>query len=126
MNLTFIILWIIVIFLICLDVVFFFPFLHISSQRTTKALLGLLSNCLITLVALIALIYLQVHNVNAFKAGSSSLFLCALFVEQVIVQWTVNDQAQSRTPTLRRVRVFMTVFVILYTLLALVGAFFHF
>ena len=116
------ILWIALIFLICMDVTYLVLFLR-KRPRTTKGLVGVLSICLITLAALGGLVYIQIHNIDSFKSHSYFLFLTALFVEQVIAQWTLNDQAQalsSHTPLARRMRAIMTGIVIVYVLVVLV------
>lgn len=115
-------LWIIIIFLICIDVVYLVLFLR-KSPRTTKGLLGLLSICLITLAALASLVYMQIRNIDSFKSHSYFLFLSSLFVEQVIIQWALNDQTQAFSSHIRFARIsraIMTGFVLVYTLFALV------
>lgn len=121
------ILWIIVFFLLCMDVSYLVLFLR-KKSRATKGLLGLLSICLITLAALAGLVYIQIHNIDSFKSHSYFLFLSSLFVEQVIAQWTLNDQAQATSSHIRFVRTtraIMTGFVIVYALIALVVVIFQ-
>ena len=116
------ILWIIVIFLISFDIVFLVQFLRIR-PRTTKRLVGLLSICLVTLAALAGLVYIQIYNIDSIKSHSYYLFLSTLFIEQVIIQWTLNDQAlasSSHSRLVRRIRAIMTGFVIVYVLIVLV------
>ena len=115
-------LWIIVVFLVCIDVAYLILFLR-TRPRTTKGFLGLLSNCLITLAALAGLIYIQIRNIDSFKSHSYFLFLASLFVEQVIAQWTLNDLTQASSSHIRFVRTtraIMTGFVIVYVLIVLV------
>ncbi len=114
------ILWIIVFFLICFDVVLLVQFLRIK-PRTTKRLVGLLSICLVTLAALAGLVYTQIKNIDSIKSHSYFLFLSALFVEQVIAQWTLNDQAlKSAHVSIRWIWIIFTIFVIVFTLFVLI------
>ena len=113
------------IFLFCFDVVFLVQFLR-TRPRTTKELLGLLSICLITLAALVGLIFVEVHTINTFKSGSYFLFMCALFAEQVIAQWTLNDQAlKSAHVSVRWIWIIFTIFVIVFTLFVLIVVIFQ-
>lgn len=119
------ILWIIVVLLIGMNVVYVVEFLR-KRPRTRRGLVGLLSICLVTLAALCGLIYVQAHNVNAMQSGSYYLFFSALFAEQVIAQWTLNDQMlKSAHVSVRWIWIIFTIFVIVYTIFALVVAIFH-
>lgn len=119
------ILWIFVFILIGFAIVYLVEFLR-KRPRTRKRLIGLLSVCLITLAALCGLIYIQAHNINAMKSGSYFLFFSALFAEQVIVQWTLNDQAlKSAHVSIRWFWIIFTIFVIVSTLFELIVVIFQ-
>ena len=120
-------LWVLICVLFFIDFLYLVTFLRIK-PRPKNGLAGLLSICFISLLALAGLLYVQVRGIDAFKSGSYYLFLSALFVEQVIAQWTLTNMSNlssSRRRVMGRIRVGMTIFVIVFALFTLVVAIFH-
>ena len=78
-------------------------------HRSTKALIGLISACILWLAATIGLAVAQAHSIDLSKRGVYFLLLFDSFVIQCIYQWTIGTVQNSMQRTLRWILTSITI-----------------
>ena len=121
MNFVFVLCWIVILSTAFTVIIYFLQYLLIRPNR--RALSGLVAMSLLTAMAIIGLIFFQIHPV-AITTHITFLVLSVLFINQIIYQWTFPNKLMQR----RYWRIGLkigTAYVIVYVILVILALLFH-
>ena len=124
--LRFVLLWVIVFLLFSMDLFYLILMLRRKPlQRTTRNWIGLLGISLISLAALIGMLFIQLRRIDPLTSDSWLLFLAAMYAEPLIASWSqIEGKPFFGVTSPRGYRVYAG-FVLLFALFALAAVIFH-
>lgn len=124
--LRFALLWLIVVLLFSMDLFYLILLLRRKpSQRTTQNWIGLLGMSIISLAALLGMLFLQLREIDPLTSDSWLLFLAAMYAEPLIASWSQIEEARLFGPLSPRWYQAYAGFVLLFALFALAAVIFH-